>query len=103
MAKKSKKNLQKILAKRQQLQQLNTSAAPASLPEPSEELKALPTVTQKSVAALPAYSHNRELVRTVISIAIIAALLIGVVIFDRQRDDLATFGNWLYNTLRLSK
>lgn len=101
MAKKSKKNLQKILAKRQQLEQLSTTSLTPALPEEPKKATQLPT--EKSVAALPAYSHNRELIRTGISILIIAVLLVGVIIFDRQRDDLNTFGNWLYSTLRLDQ
>lgn len=100
MGKKQKKNLQKILAKRQQLQQLGATNTLEQLPEPATPQRALEG--DKPVAALEAPSHKRELLRTLVSIAIITVLFVGVVLYDRQRNDLQDLGNWLYSELRLN-
>jgi hypothetical protein len=102
MSKKSKKNLQKILAKRQQLQQLKPSSPTEPLLPVPEKHAALPA-EPKPATQLAAYSHGRELIRTSVSIGIITLLLVAIIIFDQQRNDLETFGNWLYQALRLDQ
>jgi hypothetical protein len=102
MSKKSKKNLQKILAKRQRLQQLSSIAPSRSLPSISEERLEVPTET-KTLTQPQTYAHSRELIRTLISIGVTLVLLASIVIFDQKRNDLESFGNWLYQTLRLNQ
>lgn len=100
MAKKSKKNLQKLLRKKQQLQQLGSSARFEALPE-EKELTALPKES-KEAPQLAAPSHYREIKSTVVSVIIIALILVGLVLFDQRSNQISQFGEWLYSALRLT-
>ena len=98
MAKKSKKNLQQRLKKKQQLQQSHTGTV---IPTAPTVVVALPK--HEPLPALNASRGTHELWRTIISLIVIAALLGGTVIFDRQNNHLDTVGNWIFTTLRLDK
>jgi hypothetical protein len=100
MAKKSKKNLQKLLTKKQHIQQLTSRQVTSILPvsEDAPEVSAAEPVKQ-----LPPLSHAPELRRTVISLIVIAAVLTAFVIYDRQSSQLSQLGELLYSTLKLGK
>jgi len=104
MAKKNKKNIQKLLAKKRQIQQLGSKSV---LPELPNHLTSEPTptalpVTKTTPILLGENTHLKELKRTIISILVIALLLAAVVIFDQNNNLLDQFGNQLYNGLRLN-
>lgn len=104
MAKKNKKNIQKLLAKKRQIQQLSSKApAPELVDHSTKEpaIAALP-VEKVSPALLTENTHIKELKRTVVSIIIIALILTAIVIFDKNNNLLDQFGNQLYNSLRLN-
>jgi len=95
MAKKKSKNLQKLL-KKQQLQQLhdNQSAEVVNQPE-------VIVTSPVSQAPVTPKSDHRPIIKTIISTAIIIALLIGVSVSASSQDYLNKFGDWLYQTLEL--
>lgn len=101
MSKKQKKNLQQLIAKRQQLQQVSQSASPTSPSLPSQDGSiALPAPV--SLPALNADNHiAKEVRRTVISFVFILLLLVVAVIIDRQTPYLSQFGDRLFHFLRL--
>jgi hypothetical protein len=103
MAKKSKKNLKKHLAKKQYYRQLTTEHSkspvlPNTITSSTEKTLPLP---DKQPLALPTYSHHKELWRTAIGVFVIIALLAAVIIVDRQAPYLEQLGDWLYGALRL--
>jgi len=110
MAKKKKNKLNKIL-KQRQLQQLATSreieplptvsvAQPATIFQPPSTVS--PSTNFTSVAAVPDNRFGREILRTLISLLIVAILLVIAVIIDRRTSYFTNFSNWLFYTLRLN-
>ena len=102
MGKKKKQNLQKLIAKKQQLQQIAQGAVVSF----EEKAKTEPyQIPEAAVAAVTTYqpkvAGDRALGKTAISIVIIAVLLVVAVIFDRRSPYLNQFSDWLYNALRL--
>jgi|GEM_PF-6728675 len=106
MAKKNKRNIKALLAKRQQLEAASRNAvltipgAPLQKPTEPLPLPASPTSQQK---ALPAYGPSRELWRTIVSTAVIGLLLIGVIIANQQQHFLDAFGDTIYQGLQLDR
>lgn len=100
MAKKQKKNLQRLVAKRQQLHQLNQEEALGTAATATASVAAI--AAPAIMPALPADTHLiKEVKRTAISFAIISLVLVAAVLIDRQTPFLATFGDRLYTFLRL--
>lgn len=103
MAKKGKRNIKALIAKRAELQALNQRStlsipgAPKTAPAPVE----LAAAESSVVASLPAHHAGREIWRTALSTAIVAAILVAVIVVDRQSPFLNRFGSQLYETLRL--
>ena len=101
MAKKKKNKLNKIL-KQQHLQQLSNAAVlpirPASIAATPPRF--VPPADTAPVALLD-HHFGREIWQTVISLAVVALLLAVVVATHHHNNYLTTFGNWLYQTLRL--
>lgn len=101
MAKKHGKNLQKLLAKKQQLQRLQES--------PSTVAEALPTpvvADRPAIAAAPELpalpvGDNKPVKRTLISVAIVAVILTVLTLTAQSNHYLGSFGDWLYETLKL--
>lgn len=105
MAKKHQRNLQQLLKKRQQFQNLNrlpTQPTPTALPgQPSTVI----VPEQPKVAALEAPRSafaGREVSKTLLSFVVILALLIVVVVIDRKAPFLNQWGEYLYQALRLN-
>lgn len=111
MAKKQKRNLQKLIVKKQQLQQVGRinqnkvvsyEAAPTAMMTNNNEVTAVATMT-----AEPIVNHfntagtGRELRKTAISIILIAILLSAAVVVDHRTPYLTHFGDWLYRSLKL--
>ncbi len=102
MSKKKKQNLQKLIAKKQQLQQVAQGAV-VSFSENSqiETFQKPETAVQSAPISRPKPVSDRALRKTAISIVVIAALLITAVIFDQKSPYLNQFGDWIYSALRL--
>ncbi|MEX1051881.1 MAG: hypothetical protein WEC83_00630 [Patescibacteria group bacterium] len=99
MAKKRSKNIQRLLAKKQQLQRLQETSSPEALPSPlPAELPAISAPAE--LPALPAGS-NRPVIRTLASVAVVAIILVGLTVTAQSNQYLASFGDWLYLTLEL--
>ena len=102
MSKKKKQNLQKLIAKKQQLQQVAQGAV-VSFGESSQ----IETFQQPDSAVVPTPisrpkpASDRALRKTAVSIVVIAALLVTAVIFDQKSPYLNQFGDWIYWALRL--
>ncbi|MCR4277711.1 MAG: hypothetical protein NUV80_00285 [Candidatus Berkelbacteria bacterium] len=102
MSKKKKQNLQKLIAKKQQLQQIAQGSVVSfqenSLIETFQkpEVAISPTTTYQ-----PKATRDRALRKTAFSIVIIAILLVTAVIFDKKSPYLNQFGDWIYWALRL--
>ncbi len=108
MAKKNKKNVLQLIAKKRQLQALEQGYN-ITIPETSQ----LNTATQKPALppvetiktprkALVAYQPGKEIWRTVVTVVIIALILSGLVVADSRYHFLDGFGNRLYNSLKLN-
>lgn len=102
MAKKKKQNLQKLIAKKQQLQQVSQGTM-VSFNENSRidtfqkpEVAVIQTTTQQ-----PKATRDRALRKTAASIIVIALLLVAAVIFDKKSPYLNQFGDWIYAALKL--
>lgn len=102
MSKKNRQNLQKLIAKKQQLQQIAQGAivsfSESTVLEQYEKPAAtvLPTAVSQSKT-----TSDRALGKTAVSIVVIAGLLVAAVIFDNKSPYLNQFGDWMYNALRL--
>lgn len=103
MAKKHKRNLQELLEKKRQLQQIQKTNS-GSLPE----------MTNGAIAPGPAQAPNAEplfstaqprrvIGHTLASVAIVTILLTGSVIASRETTYFDQFGDWLYQALRLNQ
>lgn len=110
MAKKNKKNLKQLLAKKQQLQNLEKQAGnpqiSSNLPKtalPSPVTRPALTSAENTEKALPAYAPGREIWRTLISTAVIGVILAGIVIANNQQHFLNRFGDQLYQALNLDQ
>jgi len=102
MAKKKKQNLQKLIAKKQQLQQVAQGAV-VSFSENSqiENFQKPEVAVTQTTTYQPKATRDRALRKTALSIVIIAVLLVAAVIFDKKSPYLNQFGDWIYNALRL--
>ncbi|HSX42443.1 MAG TPA: hypothetical protein VLE93_03820 [Candidatus Saccharimonadales bacterium] len=100
MSKKKKSRLNKML-KAQQLQQISAGQVlPVSPTTPAP--MAVMTIAANPVVR-PADRHlSREILRTLISLLVVAALLFTAVIVDRRTNLFTTFGAWLFQALRLA-
>ncbi len=99
MAKKRAKNIQKLLAKKQQLQRLHETTTPEALPVSIAEDR--PAIAAKpELPALPA-GDNKPVIRTLVSVAIVAAILVTLTLTAQSNHYLTSFGDWLYQTLGL--
>lgn len=103
MAKKQHKNLQERLEKRQRLQQIVAQSGDYTavlVDKPvvaaADAVKAAPAI------AVQGESHSKEIRHTLVSLVIIAILLVASVYADHHTSYFATFGNWLYTSLKLS-
>jgi len=106
MAKKQKRNLQKLITKKQQIQQLTQGPVISftASAEPSyvgEQVMTAAQPNRPSQSATVAAGPGRELRKTAISIVLIALLLTLAVITDHKTPYFNHFGDWLYRTLRL--
>ncbi|MEK7202183.1 MAG: hypothetical protein AAB669_01470 [Patescibacteria group bacterium] len=116
MSKKKKQNLQKLIAKKQQLQQvaqgavvsfgessqIETFQKPESAVVPAPISRPKPSSPSTSSGSPRGYSRgDRALRKTAVSIVVIAALLVTAVIFDQKSPYLNQFGDWIYWALRL--
>ncbi len=102
MAKKKKQNLQKLIAKKQQLQQIAQGAVVSfSDSAPIEPYHKPEVAVVKATLSQPKATSDRALRKTVVSIAIIALLLIVAIILDQKSPYLNQFGDWIYSALRL--
>lgn len=101
MAKKQKKNLQKLVQKRQQLQQVSQSVDSTSTVAVSPAgTIALPAPV--TLPALPADNHLiKEVSRTLLSFVFIALLLTIAVIIDHKTAFFSNLGDRLFTFLRL--
>lgn len=102
MAKKGKRNIKALLAKRAELQAINqktTLSIPGAPTKPVAAIAELPEAP--TLVALPAAQSGREIWRTLLATVIIAVLLAGVVISDRQSPYLGQLGDSVYRVLRL--
>lgn len=103
MAKKNKRNIKALIAKRAELQALSQQTslsipgAPKTAPRPIDE----PVLTEAPRQATLSAHHSTEIWRTLIATAIIAIALTTVVVIDHQKPFLDTFGGKLYNALQL--
>lgn len=114
MSKKNKKNLQKLLEKKRALQEISASATvvpskakpvvrPTTFNAPSftshlpQEAITQMAVEPELASQIPTH-HSKEIIRTLISVLIIAILMTGAIITDRKSPDFTNFGNWLYRT-----
>ena len=102
MAKKKKQNLQKLIAKKQQLQQIAQGAV-VSFSENSqvEAFQKPETAVVPAATFRPKPVSDRALRQTAVSIVVIAALLVTAVIFDNKSPYLNQFGDWIYSALKL--
>ncbi len=100
MSKKKTSKLNKRL-KAEQLQRLTHYSDEPIRPTPAS-IPAIATPTQSFEITPPSFL-SKEITRTVISLAVVAALLVGAVIVDRRTQTFTHFGNWLSQTLRLNK
>lgn len=106
MSKKKHSKLNKLLKERQ-LQQLASGQTLAQI-EPT--VRSEPTVTRvsepKTNTVIEPSSNDshigREILRTLISLMIVAVLLVAAVIVDRHTHYLTNFGAWLFKALRLN-
>jgi hypothetical protein len=105
MAKKNKRNIKALLAKRAELQALGqkTSLAIPGAPTTARKqpVAELPLPDSANAAALPVHHYGREIWRTLLATAIIAAVLVAVIIIDKQKPFLDAFGATLYTALEL--
>lgn len=100
MAKKSGKNIQKLL-KKKQLQQLKEYTTSPIL-EPSME------DSQPKLGSIPEHKElpagvGKPVIKTVIISAIIILVIFAITYSTKSTDYLDTFGNWLYKSLELGK
>jgi hypothetical protein len=103
MAKKHKRNLQELLEKKRQLQQIQKTNS-GSLPEMATVAVAPGATKTSSTEPLFSATQPRRVIgRTLVSVLIVALLLSGSVIASRETDYLNQFGAWLYQALRLAQ
>ncbi|MEX1123633.1 MAG: hypothetical protein WEC81_00405 [Patescibacteria group bacterium] len=118
MAKKNSKNIQKLLKKRhlQALQEgriseptptpptISTVESPRPEIAAPSQLPALPSPESRPALAnkLLAIRGLSPIIKTLISVLIIAVILIAVTISAGKSDYLTKFGDWLYTTLGLN-
>lgn len=106
MAKKSKRNIKALLAKRQQLEALErgkTVSIPGSSLTPALVRPALSPPSPESTQSLPAYTPGKEIWRTVISTVIVVAVLLAIIALNHTHPILDRYGDHLYKTLNLTK
>jgi len=107
MAKKQKRNLQKLIAKKQQLTQVIQGATisfeetPVIIPAQKVRPAIAAQSTQPATHPLVTTGAGRELRKTAVSIVLIALILTAAIIFDHKTPYFSHFGDWLYKTLRL--
>ena len=102
MAKKKKQNLQKLIAKKQQLQQVAQGTVVAFSENSKVETYQKPeTAIVETTTYQPKATRDRALRKTAASIVVIAVLLVAAVIFDKKSHYLNQFGDWIYSALRL--
>lgn len=109
MAKKNKKNIKQLIAKKQQLHALEQGYT-VTIPEAGQLITTpqkaeLPpaAATHPEQKALADYRPGKEIWRTVITVAIITVLLVGLILADSRYHFLDGFGDRLYNLLRLGE
>lgn len=100
MAKKSGKNIHKLL-KKKQLQQLkeNTpvSVLESATKDNQPELSSIPDLKK-----LPP-GEGKPVLKTVIISAAIILVIFAITYFAKSSDYIENFGNWLYESLKLGK
>lgn len=102
MSKKKKHNLQKLIAKKQQLQQITQGKVvvfgeSAEIESYQETVHTVVTSTKYQ----PKITTDRALRKTALSIVVITILLVTIIIFDQKSPYLNRFGDWIYSALRL--
>lgn len=107
MSKKNKRKLQQLIAKKQQISQINTGVVVTFNENPVTDVVMHSKPTESFVSSAhqnEAITSSRasELKRTAVSIVIIIILLAGAVIFDHKAPYFNNFGAWLYRALRLN-
>ena len=102
MSKKKKQNLQKLIAKKQQLQQVSQGSVLSFNESSQVETLQKPevSISQKTFSQ-PRATRDRALRKTAASIIVIALLLVAAVIFDKKSPYLNQFGDWIYAALKL--
>jgi hypothetical protein len=109
MAKKKRKNLQNLIQKRQQLQQITlgtNEAEPVINSTSSPEIVPAINPAPVDVAATQtviARSTVPGIGRTLVSVAIVIVLLSAAVIFNEKSPILGNIGSWLYTAAQLGK
>jgi hypothetical protein len=105
MAKKNRQQLQRLIAKKQQLQAVQSSGYKLVVEPKAATVQPAGQPTEKpseiSAASKP-IAISTEIRRTLISILIVVVLLAGSYIASRKTNYLDRTGNWLYHSLRLS-
>lgn len=104
MTKKNKRNIKALLAKRAELQALSQKPALAIPGAPTAAAKStsvLPIPETVNSTALTGHQDGRDIWRTLIATAIIAVVLVGVIVADKQKPFLDAFGAKLYDALEL--
>ena len=104
MAKKNRQKLQQLIAKRQQLQVLQTNQPTSPTTQPKLSSQPLALTTAEPITDQPAinYQVGREIRRTAVSIGVIIILLAAGFIVDKKTSQFQIFGDWLYRNLRLA-
>lgn len=104
MAKKGKRNIKALIAKRAELQSLNQRPALSIPGSPKTQMAVEATVvSENSEGAFSTDQVSGEIWRTIIATAIIAVVFIIVVVADRQSPFLDTLGANIYEMLRLGR
>ncbi|HUD20589.1 MAG TPA: hypothetical protein VMQ44_00780 [Candidatus Saccharimonadales bacterium] len=106
MSKKNKKNLQKLLEKKRALQEISSHPTAVTKPAILPSFRPAPTSPTPHIsieaevepaASIPSH-HSKEIIRTLVSVFIIAVLMTGTIIVDKKTAHFTSFGNWLYRT-----
>lgn len=104
MAKHKKKNLQQLIQKRQQLQNVITHTDNATITTSDHQnisiSKELPEKKPEKVEQKLQY-HGIEIRHTLVSLIVIIILLAISLYISHKTTYFSTFGSWLYTVLRL--
>jgi len=106
MAKKSKQNLQKLIAKKQQLQQLQTTPAVKDRPIPVTQTPTPQVVVETSSQSTTSQeyaAHLKDIKQTALSVLIILICLTTIIVIDLRKPFLPPLSDRLYHFLKLDQ